>query len=214
MTKIIQILVLISLFSCYKDNNRYNYRQTPNKDIDEIIDVIIKSDSIFPFNYLVNQYGFNLNKVKSLYDTIPVCKYLSNINLISKSGLRNPPPRPLYLEISINKLLDLKPQNKLFFNKVDSLDFVYQSDLQRVYEINNSYSKKLILTTLQEQLDLHEKKHKICFCNLTYPIFSFDNRKAYVELQFNCGLSCTGDDCYRFYMIKNGENWDIYSISR
>jgi hypothetical protein len=190
MRNYIAILFLFFVLGCKnKDGNTTAER---NHDIEKVIECIIIDDS--------------LNVLRSDSIAIPLSKELKKLKVYSlnKSDEKRP-PKPengIYLDDLFYYHLDIK-----FIPEKDSLNLLNQNEVLNKYVINNSFSKKINLTTFEIQKSKRKANQDAEFVYLTFPIFSSDNTKAYVEIVNVCFGDCGSGQAV--YLEKKNGKWKI-----
>lgn len=179
---------MIFAFSC-KNKNITIER---NIEIEKIVESIITQDS--------------LNIFKNDSTAIPLNKELKKLKIyILDSNIEKIPPKPID-GIYINDLFYYN-LDVIFISKKDSLDLMNQNLVLKSYRIDNSFSKKLKLTTFKEQKILSKNDRDADFLQLSIPIFSSDNNKAYVEINEICFGNCGWSKA--IYLEKINGKWKI-----
>jgi len=192
MKKIITFFLLIVIISCNKSQGCDDTQKIREIETANIIG------------------SFNYNK-----GSLPICITLKKLNIrtdLKAERNRNdsmvivklPPKEDLLsrnTELFIEKLLDSN-----FFNQSDSLNFVQQNYCLSHYSIPNEISEKvktISLATLKNQKEKNE------YIIMSIPIFSIDNKKAYIEIDTYAKDYKHGES---FYLEKNGEKWKVIYI--
>lgn len=209
MKSIAMIILTSILFSCLSSSTK-NYTFASDKDINDIIEAIIVSDSIPVFRksglpdtiHYKDRPDFTKYPVKfpfsiDLYD-FQICFPRPSLDTLE---LAVPPPPGF--GIYFNSLIERGHfSNKSFFSKEDSTYFVFQNNAITHFTINGNILNKIYTTN---KMKLKDTKDTHFTCSI--PIFSKDNSAAYVELIYNCkGLCSYG----RFYLLNKEKNrWII-----
>lgn len=161
------ILFLCFLFAC-KSNGPRDKQLLPDKnDVNEIVKVVIeKEDSVHRNALLVSELHRVMVATPALPDNVP------------------PPPDLLQL----NSLLNVKINNEVFFRKTDSLHLLFQNHLYKTFPIEKELAKRIKFISSAEAASDMASEKSIRFYKMTIPIFSSDNKKAYVEWDYSCPL--------------------------
>jgi hypothetical protein len=190
MKKFLSILIIILSFSCKDKNERIVEER--KVEIEKIIECVILQDS--------------LNVFKSDSNAIPLSRELKKLIVYSlTSNMEKIPPKPengIYLKDLFYYYLD-----EDFLLKKDSLNILNQNQTLKRHLIENSFSRKIKLTTFQEQRVKAKSNVEADFLYLSIPIFSADNRKAYIEITEICFGNCGWGKA--LYLTKENGKWKI-----
>jgi len=107
----------------------------------------------------------------------------------------------------INEILNTDVNNKMFFSKKDSLNIMAQSLNSQKIEIDKIILDKLNSTTFEKEMIKLKNGKQYNFYEMKVPVFSLDNQKAYVELDYRCGGLCGGGKAIFLEKIKG--KWKI-----
>ena len=199
------IILTLSLFilSCNKKNESFQKNvqliEKPLslkeiKDINSIVETIIIQDSL---------------KVLKSYDyTDFLChdlrRLLIDIPEKQANGLVLPPaPGRIYL----TELLHDRIKNEIFFTTKDSSNLIAQNSKPSKFIIDKSILKNINSTSFEKENAKRKKGVNYRFYDMTIPIFSLDNQKAYVELGYHCGTLCGQGKA--IYLKKLNGKWII-----
>jgi hypothetical protein len=170
MIKKILFIYLFLLIACKSEKLKEKI-PVPNKiEINEIVKAIVSQDSLYAQDILLSQ---DLRKIK--ISTRPHTIIQSPIDINS---------------INIKELMVVKSNNQHFFSKSDSSYILSQNDTMRTFQIDKILSKRIKLTTSIEQGKKRKSGNPISFYDITIPIFSLDQKVAFVELTHNCSGLC------------------------
>jgi len=147
------------------------------KDINSIIETIIIQDSLKVLKS--DDYtNFLCHDLRRLPIDIPVKQ---------ANGLVLPPvPGRIY----VTELLNNKINDELFFTTKDSSNLIAQNSKSSKFIIDKSILKNINSTSFEKEKAKRKKGENYRFYEMTIPIFSRDNQKAYVELGYHCGTLC------------------------
>jgi len=192
------LLVSLSFTNCKKINNETEFDSSKIKDINEIVKTVILEDSL---NVLINGKGTKM-----------FCEELIKLDIyIPERRTDNepipPPPPPSFNDISIENLLYSKIENEIFFTSKDSLYLLQQNLNPQTRKIEKEVVEKINSTTKEKELKKKKLGESYNFYEMTIPIFSSDNQKAYLELNHYCGGLC-GSGKSIFLKKINGK-WKI-----
>jgi hypothetical protein len=207
-------ILIVLLSSCNKRSESYNL---PDKsDIYEIIKTVVYEEElpvvneIIPDDTIINNDG---SICISSFSPIPLSIDLVKIKFIYTKGLsgKDIPPLPTNTQ-NISYLLDDKINNEFFFCKQDSQYIVFQNEKFNKFRIEEKYLSDFLLTSNEEQENKLLKGGHVNYFNMTIPIFSEDNNRAYIEVN-HC---MSGDGGYgdAIYLEKIDEKWKVLHISR
>jgi hypothetical protein len=192
MKKITTFLFLIAIISCNQNQSCNNNEQIRNTETSNIIQTLIDSTA---------------------KTSLPICTSLKKLNIRtdlkeqnnikdSESIIKLPPKEDILFqnkEIFIEKLLVVKS----IFNQKDSLNFVSQNFCLPNLDIPKNISKRAKIISLAE---LKNKKINPEYIIISIPIFSSDNKKAYVEIDYYSKKRNFGES---FFLEKIGEKWKV-----
>lgn len=193
MKKITIFLILI-ITSCNK-RNCFDNEKIRKIETDKIVETFIKQ-----------------NRIENSKDSYAVCNSFKKLKISTEdiyseptkpSIVRLPPRLPIILqntEIYIQMLLNANLKGEKIFNVKDSINFVEQNNCFLKYTLPQKISKKLKIIPVSEIDKAND------YIILSIPIFSEDNRKAYMEV-----------DCYSkelpygvsVYLEKKDSVWKI-----
>lgn len=148
---------------------------------------------------------------KRLNFNLPICNSLERLNIIAEDinkissevslkKLDLKAPRELYVQ----KLLLVKLNKKFFFKKSDSLNFVNQN-CKSQFKFSKLVLKNVKIVDIKKIKNNSINK----YIKFTYPIFSSDNEKAYVEIDFYKKENQFGNS---LYLKKTNNKWKIVDI--
>jgi len=199
MRNIILLFTFIIL-SCKNSETKTEFETSKAKDINEIVETIINEDS--------------LNVSKNDKNSKMLCEELTKLHIYVPEKAKNvdipPPPPPPNGNVSIESLLHY---GKLgFFSVKDSLYLVEQNSNPQKFKIDDVIFKNVNLTTRDKEISKKKLNDSFDFYEITIPVFSSDNQKAYVQLSHYCGGLCgSGKD---IYLEKINGKWKIVDKCR
>jgi hypothetical protein len=110
-------------------------------------------------------------------------------------------------EVCIEKIYKSRPINNSFFLKNDSLNIVNQNETFKAFKIPKSITQKFKTVELTKNLKITEK-----YIQFSIPIFSKDNKKAYLEFdKYTDNENSHGNS---IYLEKTNGKWKIKYIER
>lgn len=204
MKKSIFILTLsIFILSCNKKNENLQKKveliEKPLslkeiKDINSIVETVIIHDSLKVLKS--NDYtNFLCHDLRRLPIDIPEKQ---------ANGLVLPPaPGRIYL----TELLNEKINNEIFFTEKDKSNLIAQNSKPSKFIIDKSILKNINSTSFEKENAKRKKGENYRFYEMTIPIFSLDNQKAYIELGYHCGTLCGHGKA--IYLKKLNGKWII-----
>lgn len=196
MTKLFLISFLLFLLSCGDHISTQTLLPPDKKDINEIIEAVIRKDSL-PF---VKKHAVGSN-------SIPLLRSLRKVRVIFTDTTSEVPPPVDHTTVSVFDLFNSLVDNQRFFNRADSSYFFFQNDTVKVFSIEKKILDKLsVNTTLTEQHGMSDPNKFSPYYDLTIPIFSADNTRAYVEWTTNC-IGC--GSATSFYLQKIDSKWKV-----
>lgn len=202
MKSIVLIVTFFFLLSCKKSEDRAEFDVSKVKDINEIVQTII--------------IEYSLNVSKNGKDSRMLCEELTKLNIFIpekvKNGVVTVPLPPSSKTISIEDLLHYRKSG--FFNTKDSLCLIKQNSNPQKFKIDHVLFEKINNTTVENEIKKKEIGKSYDFYMATIPIFSLDNKKAYIELNHYCGRLCaSGKSIYlkkingKWKIIRSWEKW-------
>lgn len=175
----------IILFGC-NFKAKQNFPIPSKNDINEIIATIITQDSLLNYN---KPLSIDLQKIKVNTTELPKGAFIFNI-----------------VNIDARALIETKSDKTEFFKKSDTTYFVFQNDTISTFKIKIELVSHFKLTNLAEQNRQWNLRIGKPFLLLSIPIFSSDQRKAYVTINDICGM-CGGGKA--IYLEKIKGHWKI-----
>jgi hypothetical protein len=194
MRNTVLIYMFLFLLSCKNSESKTELEVSKLKDINQIVQVVIIEDS--------------LNVLKNGTDTRMFCKELTKLSVYVPEKTKNgeiPPPPPSFKEVSIEDLLHYR--KSFYFNAIDSLSLLKQNSNPEKFKIEESLAEKINQTTKEKEINKKKMGKPFDFYEMTIPIFSLDNQKAYLELNHHCGGLCGGGTS--IYLRKINGKWQI-----
>lgn len=201
MKKITIFLLLLISISCNKKQSCNDNKKAREIETANIIKTLINSTT---------------------ENTLPICTNLKKLNVRTdlKIQMKNkdsiaiiklPPKKDIIsqnTEVFIEKLLKTKYNNKTFFDKRDSLNFVEQN-----YSLNsNLVPKKICEKTKTVSLaKLKSENSNIEYIIISNPIFSSNNKKAYIEIDKYTKIYRHGES---LFLEKIGKTWKIIHVAK
>ena len=195
MKKVAVFLLLIMTISCNNRQNCDDNIKIREIETNNIILTLIDSTSenIFPICTSLKKLNirtdFNVKKKKVIIKLPP------KTDLISVNS-----------DVFIETLLQTNYRGKAFFDKNDSLNFVEQNYCLNSKLISDELFKKIKTISLTE---LKDEKSNFEYIIISNPIFSSDNKKAYIEVDTK-SVGCIYGSSY--FLEKQGETWKIIQI--
>ncbi|WP_268847570.1 hypothetical protein [Flavobacterium aestivum] len=195
MKNIIWIVTLFLFLGCKKQKEETKLQDSKFSDINQIVEVIINQDSLY----------ISKNDKSSIAFCIDLVKINIQIPIKNKEKLYEPPTP--FNSVSINQLLSYKINNDNFFSKADSTYLVSQSLGLKEFKIEQKIIEKIKSTTFDKEELKQKTGKKYDFYEMTIPVFSKDNSKAYVEINHYCGGLCGSGKA--FFLSKINGEWRI-----
>ncbi len=203
MIKYILVLCTVLLFSCKNHKQEPAFSAPANKDINDIISTIIDKDSIF-LKGLKSRTIILDDGTKYSYTPDPVCIDLVKSRIVIHPDSIVTMPYPA---ITIRNLLFMKVNEKAFFQKSDSSYFLFQNEVIKHFIIDKKTASEIVVTTIERE-ETKEKLHqRVSYLNFSIPIFSLDNKRAYIILTNVCNSLCGGATAY--YLEKINDKWVV-----
>jgi len=197
MKKIFIIIFIFLLFAnCRKNKSEFDNSEI--QDINEILKIVILEDS--------------LNVLKSESESEMFCENLVKLDIYTPEKRKGnepipPPPPPSFNDASIENLLIFKIENQIFFTNKDSLFLLEQNLRPNELKIGKEIIEKINATSKKIEQEKKKIGKPYTYYEMTIPVFSKDNKKAYLELNHYCGYLC-GSGKSIFLKKVNGK-WKI-----
>lgn len=189
MNRVLLYLGCVILFGCNPEPKRVF--PIPNeKDINEIIATVTADDSLF-YNKSRRPLSIDLQKIK-IYK--------------SDSGLPPSPPSRSFSLVGINELINEKYHKQKLFSRIDSAYLFFQNDTLQKLKLNATTLSGFTLTTIDSVLKKDNLRKSYPYIAITIPVFSLDQKKAYLEINDYCGM-CGGG--IGVYLKKINGRWEI-----
>lgn len=138
-----------------------------------------------------------------------LCEELPKLNIYipkkSENGEILPSLRLSPNNVSIEELLQYKKSE--FFKVKDSLHLLKQNSNPQKFKIDKVIFDKINLTTRAIEINKKNTGKPFDFYEMTIPVFSSDNQKAFVQLNYYCKGLC-GNGVSLFLEKINGK-WKI-----
>jgi hypothetical protein len=202
--KNILLLFVLTLLSCNTKKNE---------------DLIRQKESINIIQTLIKQNGLEMVRDFPTEKKLPICLNLKKI-IVKNNCFEEPKandkiivikvPEKSFIQqknVCIEKIYNSNPINNLFFLKSDSLNIVNQNETFKTFKIPKSITQNFKTVELTKNLKITKK-----FIQFSIPIFSKDNTKEYLEIDYHsnnensCGSS--------IYLEKTNGKWKIKNIER
>jgi hypothetical protein len=172
------VALLFSMFqlSCRPPSPQFN--PTNNDNINQVVKAIINDEG----NYFKDSLPLSIDLKKMTVANLP-------LDSTQRVGA-------IPIEWILNK--DHAEQ----FNPKDSLYILSQNNKVKSFRLDKSFFSNITLTTADAQETLKPPR----FYEISIPIFSADNKKAYVQMNKHCEMCGKG---YTFYLEKRNKEWKI-----
>ena len=198
MRRLILILTFSSLLSCKNSKEKAELAKANN--INEIVETVITEDSLNVLKTKTNS--------KRLNEDLTVIDIYTPVK--DKYGfIHTSPIHRSAWEVSIEDILRYK--NIGLFSSKDSLYLLKQNSNPQKFKIDETILQKVNQTTWKKEFDLGTKHD---YYEMTIPLFSLDNKNAYLELIHLYGqMQGTGKAIYlkkingRWKIIKKKAKW-------
>ena len=193
MKKYLFIIAFIFI-SCEKEKTRNSFNLPTSEDLNSIVEKVIIDDSL---------------AISKNNTTTPICNELKKIKIINWDRKKNSlPPKSEQNSILIQDLIGYEdiPVN-FFFKRDDSLYIEFQNEKLINYSLSTKLLQKLNTTSILKQKSNHKNAENYAFYNLSIPILSANNTKAYIELTLVCSGLC--GEGYKIYLEKKNGKWII-----
>jgi len=189
------ILISLTFLSCRNNNEKVEFDNLRKNETFNIVESIITQDSLKVIKNGKNKSYF-LENLKKLIIIIPEKE---------KSGIQTI-PLPFFNNVEIKDLTSRKINDRIFFTEKDSLNIIKQNENPENLKLNKKILTKINSITFNE-VKAKYKKENLNLYEMSIPIFSSNNKKAYVQLNNHCGSLC-GEGTEIFLEKINGK-WKI-----
>ncbi|MEN2402487.1 hypothetical protein GKZ90_0022040 [Flavobacterium sp. MC2016-06] len=195
MNKLLPFLLLL-LLGCDSKNCQKTIRET---------------EAINLLKDLIEQDGSNLVSDFPSSKDLPICLNLKKI-IIETDCFKEPtrpakiikPPKRSFTnqgKICIEFFNKSRQMKSYFFSKKDSLNFINQNECIYKLLIPKSITKNFKTVQRTKTIDITEE-----YIQFSFPIFSSDNTKAYLEYDHHSKNESYG---YSFYLEKINKKWKV-----
>ena len=175
------------------NNSRQGFLPADKKDINEIVEAVVHQDSL-PFLKGGAQGSIPLSiNLRKLYVAVP-------------DTTRGVPPPADHSTVSIFNLFNSLVNQQRFFERADSSYFIFQNNSIDSFIIDKTITENIATTTFAEMQQKNNPKHFARYYDLTIPILSSNQKKAYIELTNNCS-GCGGATA--FYLERINGKWTV-----
>jgi len=193
MTKLLITISLILSLSCQNNKSGKDFLTPDKKDINDIVEAVVnQNELLFRDTTILNPSPLSID-LRKLRVTVPDTGEV-------------PPPIDL-TSVSIFNLFNALVNHQRFFDRTDSSYFLFQNNRIKTFSIDKAVAEKLVASTsFAEQQRENELNKPTHYYDLTIPILSADNKKAYIEWTTNCS-GCGGATA--FYLEKINNKWTV-----
>ena len=182
------------LLSCQNSKQKTELNSSQLKDINEIVRAIT--------------IEYNLEALKKdnknviLSDSLKKTKIYIPSKKDKELGVPTPPDF-----VTINEIIKVKIKGQAFFSNVDSSHILSQYPDIKKLKISENILSKINSPSFEKEIVSRKKVGEYHFYEIGIPLFSIDNKKAFVELSSYCGGLC-GNGEFIFLEKINGK-WKI-----
>lgn len=198
MTKLLTIPFLFFLLGCLDYNSRQTFLPPDKKSVNEIVEAVINHDSLL-----------FLNPDSSRQILLSV--NLRKLRVIVPDTTTDVPPPIDHNTVSIFNLFNSLVNHQRFFGRSDSTYFLSQNNAMDTFTIDKTLTEKIAVTTLSEQQQKTNSNQFAHYYDMTIPILTVDQKKAYIELTNNCS-GCGGATAY--YLERSNSKWIVVGWQR
>ena len=198
MTRIVITTFIFLLLGCRDNNSSQSFLPVDKQDINEIVEAIINHDSLFILK-------------KDDPQQIPLSVDLRKIQVTLPDTTTEVPPPIDHTTVSVFNLFNSLVGHQRFFERTDSPYFLFQNNSIDSFIIDKTLTEKLDTTTFSEQRQKTASNQSVRYYDVTIPILSTDQSKAYIELTRNCS-GCEGATA--FYLKKINSKWTVVGWQR
>ncbi|MDI5899506.1 hypothetical protein [Flavobacterium yafengii] len=202
--KNILLLFLLTLLSCNTKKNE---------------DLIRKKETLNIIQTLIKQNGLDMVRDFPTQKELPICLNLKKVIVNNKCFEETKANDKIIVvklpeksftnqgEVCIEKIYKSKPIDNSFFLKKDSHNIVNQNETFKTFIIPKSITQKFKTVELTKKSKTTEK-----YIQFSIPIFSKDNKKAYLEFdKYTDNENSYGNS---IYLEKTNGKWKIKYIER
>jgi hypothetical protein len=193
---ILGLIIYLSFTSCKNSNYKIEFDSSKINEVNNIVEAIIIQDSLDVLKSKKESSYFLENLVK-LNIIIPVKEKKGVVTI----------PLPFFNNVTSEHLITRKINDKLFFTKIDSANIVSQNSYPNELKLAKKIMSEINSITIEEVKAKRKKEEYLNLYTMSIPIFSLDNKKAYVQLDNHCGRLC-GEGIEIFLEKINGK-WKI-----
>ena len=189
------ILISLNFLSCKNPNENIEFDDFKENEIFDIVESIIIQDSLRIIKNGKDK-RYLLESLKKLVIIIPEKE---------KSGIETI-PLPFFNNVEVKNLVGRKINDKIFFTEKDSLNIINQNENPENLKLHQRILNKINSISYEEAKPKYNKENLDLY-EMSIPIFSSNNKKAYVQLNNHCGSLC-GEGIEIFLEKINGK-WKI-----
>jgi len=198
MTRLIITTYIFLLLGCRDNKSRQFFLTVDKQDINEIVSAIINHDSLL------------IAKADGPQPT-PLSVDLRKLR-VAVPDTTTEIPQPIdHTTVSIFNLFNSLVDHQRFFERTDSSYFLFQNNSIETFIIDKTLTEIFATTTFSEQQQKTGANQSVHYYDLTIPILSTNQRKAYIELTNNCS-DCGGATA--FYLEKIKGKWTVVGWQR
>ena len=198
MSKTLLTIFISLLIGCSDNNAKQAFPTVARSEINRIVETVIQQDSL-PFH---NTSGTAI---------IPLSTRLRKIYVTAQYTMPDIPPPVNRQKIPAYKLLNSLVKGERFFNWSDTAYFYFQNNLADTLILGKALTRGIATTELVATNSTVDKRPNIRYYDLTIPILSKNQTRAYVELTNNC-VDCGGATA--FYLEKISGMWTVVGWER
>lgn len=198
MTKTLLTILISLLIGCSDDKSKQAFPTVDRSEINQILEAVIRQDSL-PF-YKTSDTPF-----------IPLSTKLRKIYVTAQDTMPDIPPPVDQQKIPVYKLLNSLVRDERFFNWSDTAYFYFQNNLADTFTLGKALTERIATTELASTNSTVDVRTSIRYYDLTIPILSQNQTRAYIELTNNCA-DCGGATA--FYLEKINGKWTVVGWNR
>ena len=186
MFRYLSSIFLLLFAGCNLSKQQIKFPVPKNDDINAIIKAVVNQDTLAK-------------------DSTPLSVDLRKIRVVvPDSNLRL--PSIFSHSVSITSLIHSGTHQEGYFGKIDSLYLLFQNDTLRNFRFNKNLMSGIQLTSTNEQQPQSKRNYNARFFDMSIPIFSLDQKTAYVQLDHIFPMCGAG---FVLYLQKKNGEWKI-----
>lgn len=200
------VVLLASLVVACSQKDKVAYSMPDEKEVNEVVETILlrSKNPIFVDQTIIDTTsGFDRNNFNREETLVRLNVELEKFTVVrfdvnSENKIPDPPHSiPFITLIEFNH-----PDTSKFFTLSDSTYIQYQNNQYQHFAYTGAYLKQLNIVKASKSIVLEKS-----YYGVSVPIFSMDQKTAYVEVTYHCSEFCS--EAYGYILVKKNDSWTI-----